>query len=1120
MLPANRLRLILGRCLHGVPRPAPAPLETDGDLHDYILKNYVREASTNERLTDLVLSVSSLGIASREDWLRLKKICFAHLPDLSCRGVNRIFGLLVEHDACGHVECVRIQDKLAQMNFSKSLRDHECLQALRSIINVGSRLSSSFMPHALEALQKLVKDSQAELLPQLSYTLGRIITSKENKGIPTEVQNALFSELLTRVESMDYMLLSLSEIVYLFWAVTAFCSSISAVRPRYLRASEAIITRGIQREEVKNFQPRDLLLLLCSLCPLFSLSNVGSLVLPTQEEGLLVGIATDGFVPNQFSEGFYEHLVATLDVVVFSLVERAARGKMQNSRVVTVVLEMITCSGATKVLKNAQILLHLLLRILMYDGKDAWFTTPKNLDTCSEGEVRPPLVDSFIFDERVDLLDILTTRLSPSVVPSVALRGLERVTIKEIIAVIEALANANLSTRFKNLYMEGCLRKLPRALSGASREDFFRIVDAVVKLRVKDGAILRAVQNRGQELGVGNPLLEDDSVNEGARHKQKSRGPSKEDWDADEISLVICEKVLSFLEEKKQCVDDVPELLETLGLRRGLGSARVEHCVPIIKVLSKCHRPISEEESYRRVLGSIFRRIGTEPSLRLMLSLITNGARAGVARSALVDSISWVGSRLLEGDLTKTEVKDVATYIVVAHELDCLDTVDHPHLIGSLHRKNALDSLSPHTAGYLFGALCALGVDDRRLLKQLLNVVQFWCSEVVMTKEWTEEDWKASLVLVHALWTSSSEVVKEELLQVAQELVPVMLRQGMEDMKCEYSLNVATAAATVIIGSDGDGIPVTRFQEGTHTEFHTKFLQLVASLFSQDGLTFSLSNAGALLGTGSVFPVIHQCDNVVCSMVIAHAVQRVSQTGNISSKRLAPLGVSLWRYCLRHLEKAQTADNALMTAVAFAIRFGASSQAFDRFMSALMEKENGTNMLVVCSIADGLVRTGKRRSMATQFVAYFAQKSCLDKLPTVALLSLINFFTRDAERVALGLTRAEMLTALVWSSLSLKIERLPHTHKLWGLVESVPLESAPVLLKHIGESKLISESSLVELVKPISLIVAWRPDAATGSAVAEFLHKVKASVDDRQRHLPNADPTAGELQQMISKRLQ
>ncbi|RNF07274.1 hypothetical protein TraAM80_03397 [Trypanosoma rangeli] len=176
----------------------------------------MQEAATNERLTELFSSVSSLGIASPEDWLRLKKLRFFHLPELSCRTVTRLFAILVEKSVCGNVECVRIQGKLSQLNFTENLRDYECLETLHCITTVGSRLSPSFIPHALESIQGLVKQCQTELLPTLSYTIGRLITSKENKWISVEVKHSLLESLLVIVESIDCMLLSQREVIYIF----------------------------------------------------------------------------------------------------------------------------------------------------------------------------------------------------------------------------------------------------------------------------------------------------------------------------------------------------------------------------------------------------------------------------------------------------------------------------------------------------------------------------------------------------------------------------------------------------------------------------------------------------------------------------------------------------------------------------------------------------------------------------------------------------------------------------------------------------------------------------------------------------------------------------------------
>ncbi|RNF22354.1 uncharacterized protein Tco025E_03196 [Trypanosoma conorhini] len=448
MLPARRLRLILGRALEGLPVVHSPSFELGDDLHDYLLKSYMRETATNERLTELLSSVSSLGIASQEDWLRLKKLAFSHLPELSCRTVNRLFALLVEKSVCGNVECVRIQDKLAQLNFSKNLRDHECLETLRCIANVGSRLSPSFIPQALESIQSLVKQCQAELLPTLSYTIGRLLTSKENKGIPPEVQHSLLESLLVRVESIDCMLLSQSEIIYLFWSLSAFCSPIVRMRTAYMKASDALLLRGIVLEEIKDAAPMDLLLLLCGLCPLLECSGVGNAIPPSQEAGLIVGVLTDHPEIKGTSHGFLKRSFKLLDLVLASFIQRVARGEVQNRKVSCVVLEMLTWSDTTNVSKNAQILFHLLLRTLLYGEKGIWFCDSK-LNKLSDEDNQQTLVNYFLFDRRVNFMEIITTRLSMSILSSVHPRSFEKASVREIIVVLEALVNGNISASVK-----------------------------------------------------------------------------------------------------------------------------------------------------------------------------------------------------------------------------------------------------------------------------------------------------------------------------------------------------------------------------------------------------------------------------------------------------------------------------------------------------------------------------------------------------------------------------------------------------------------------------------------------------------------------------------------------
>ncbi|KAH9593402.1 hypothetical protein LSM04_003399 [Trypanosoma melophagium] len=1116
MLPARRLRLVLARGLHGVAVSSSPVLELGTDLHDYLLKTYMQKTKVNDELTDFFVSVSSLGIASHEDWLRLKKIFFDHISSLSCRTVNRIFALLVENNACGRLECVRIQNLLVKLDFSNCLRNHECLETLRSISNIGSRLSPDFIPYLLEIIPKLVRDSQTEVLPTLSYVLGKILTSNENKSIPSEVRYSILSDLFKRVESIDCMLLSQSEITYLVWALSAFCSSIVEIRPIYVNVSEKLITRGIFMNEIKEANPRDLLLMISFLCPLISLSGVKNVILPTKGDGLILPVTTQNFENSVISKHFFTELLIRLDAVLSIFLQRITHGEIQNNISLVVALEMLTSSGATKLLKNAQILLHLLVRKFLYEGYDIWFSIPKKYTVASEVDLEQPLINFFAFDRGVEFLDLLTARLSVSILPSLSLRGLGKASIQEVIAVLEALVYGNISGSIKKLYLESCIVKLPRLILSTSRHDLSRIVDAVEKLGIDDATINRTLQERSQELGLNYQMISKDGLKRG----EKTQEHLKNYWGADVITLCICENILNFLEKKENSIKDLPELLRILNVQKGISSASETHCISIIRSLSKCNLPFRNDDSYRILVTSFFRRIGTVRPLNVMLSLIMDGIRLGVSRDTLLDSLYWVGSRLIEKDLLTIEPIDVANYFIIAHELNVLNTVIHPSLIAVLRRENILNSFSSHTASRLFVVLCSFGVDDKELLEGLLEIVAPWCSEVTTQVEWSEKDWRAALTLIHALWSLSSEIVRESLLTIARILVPEMLRQTINSKTQEYSLCVATAASTLLIIDKPSSISEEGIVKNSRIEVLEHFLTLMASLFSEDGMCLSLVRTSALLNSEIIFSIIpQQCSNIISFLIIAHAIQHLAHTENGLSKRFTPLGVSLWRYSLKHIEKTPIADDVLMTAVGFSIRFGASSQAFDRFMSVIMEKDIVVSMLTVCSVACGLVRTGKRRSLATQFVAYFSQRNCLDDLPATALFYLLMFFTRDAEQVALGLTRSEMLVALVWSSLSLKIDRLPCTKELWKLVDSVPLSSAPSLLRLIYEKGLIDKSSESELIKPISSILSWEPNAACSDVVTDFLHKVKTSLENRLSDETAVKTITLEIQKMISDRI-
>ncbi|RNF07275.1 hypothetical protein TraAM80_03398 [Trypanosoma rangeli] len=196
----------------------------------------------------------------------------------------------------------------------------------------------------------------------------------------------------------------------------------------------------------------DLLLLLCGLCPLLECSGVRNATPRLQEAGLIVYVSTEYCETQGTSQGFLKRSLKVLDIVLVFLAQDVARVELQNCQVSCVVLEMLTWSGTTNVLKNAQILLHLILCGLLNGEKGAWYCDSK-LDMISEGHNQKPLVNYFLFDQRIHFRDILTTRLSMSIFSSVHLRGFEKASVQEVIVVLEALVNGNILEHVKQRYL-------------------------------------------------------------------------------------------------------------------------------------------------------------------------------------------------------------------------------------------------------------------------------------------------------------------------------------------------------------------------------------------------------------------------------------------------------------------------------------------------------------------------------------------------------------------------------------------------------------------------------------------------------------------------------------------
>ncbi|KAG8344982.1 hypothetical protein TRVL_04191 [Trypanosoma vivax] len=1115
MIPLRRLKLVLGRALgnHTQQNPGKLP-EMPHSAHESALQRYVRGPDADKKLADFIESVSSLRIATREDWVRIKQISFVYLDVLSCRTANKLLSLLVESGTCGLVECVKIQEQLSKPLFVSDLTIQEQSETLRCIAKVGARLSQKFLPYALEAFKRIIRDSQVKMLPMLTYTLGCICASSENRDLTTEKSCEILEELLRRIEVENHALLTQDELIYLFWGISTFCSWMAPIRKFYLSLCEKLLMQSIQNCGYEGSSPRELALLIFGLCPLIFLSGLRSCTLNNQDNGFIVNVlSASEFEPREISKDLFSKTITMFDTAIREVIQKFVNGQLQSKRIIRQLVDIIVWCGVSRINKNAQIFVHLAMRKLMYKDLDYWLHAHNNCETHGI-EMTKSVMNMYAFSREIETIDRLACRLKTTIPSEASLWGLEKLSIQETVTILNALADGNLSEQTKKMYQKDCLKKVPRAIQCASVDDFLCITTAIRKMDIKDETILKSIGSRGLEFDLMYqwPVP---SKSEKARESRKDLEISpKMECCSDEMALWICEQVTEMHPKNETSMKDILNVLEAYDKRTGLLSATNKQCVAIIGSFSKSLIRYKYNNEQSDALTSIFRRAKITTSIRLALLLVCQGSKAGVPRSTLLDTLSWIGSFLLESK--KVTCEDVVVYIVIAHEIGALKTLYHPKIF-SIFYGNKLDEVDLHLLGRLFGALCDHGIAEGSLLEKIIKALKPWTTEMALKTKWSEAELRVAITMVNSLWTFSARSIGKCLLRHAVALVSAMARMDSMPSK-ETALCIAGSIATVIVHSvEEEGISENT-SPPMDSEVLSFFFDMVTRLFSENGLTFSLTRAQELIGSKSD-PFIPKWDGTVCSIVVSNAIQYLTQQKS-DWRKLTQLGVNLWRYCLKQVEKGVITDEMLPIRLSFCIRFGASSQAFDRFMTLLMESDNSVDMLAVCSIAEGLHRTGKRRSIATQFIAHYAQQNCLDELPAPALCSLLLFFTRDAEKVALGLKRVTMLVALIWSSLSLKMDQLQYTVEHWKLVESVPAAVAPSLLETVCKSDLIERTPAGELVRPVSIIVGWSSCMTDTSILTNFLKKVTSLLQHTVDNGKALDATSKDLLQVVSSALQ
>ena len=224
------------------------------------------------------------------------------------------------------------------------------------------------------------------------------------------------------------------------------------------------------------------------------------------------------------------------------------------------------------------------------------------------------------------------------------------------------------------------------------------------------------------------------------------------------------------------------------------------------------------------------------------------------------------------------------------------------------------------------------------------------------------------------------------------------------------------------------------------------------------------------------------------SMLVSQALLRCTDDVD-----MVALAQNYWKITLKGAEKLAMTKcdaEAAQLAVAVALNFGAGSQVLDSILTKVRDSRVDLQLLAI--MAYGLVGTDKRRPQVSEFVAHVL--TCpglrLYLLPAHALRNLIIFVNRESDRVAIGHLLSDTLNAALWSALEHKLSRLG-AGDLLRISAFAPTtllrQLAEVIAEHISANEV---ELMMKLVVPFFLKVCTAlPTDARPSTVDLFLKR-------------------------------
>ncbi|CUE69803.1 Hypothetical protein, putative [Bodo saltans] len=1079
-LASHRLRHVAQRAAAVLPLPPPSTVTVPSTVSPSSSISGANDSEVehwdmirwNHSVVQLLQSVSFVGGLSPSHWGRLKIRCLQHLSSMTPKTALACLQTFSRFRVCGKTEAMRLQEIIAS-GYHESISISNKVQILLTLCTLRVRLSAALKPHILSSLVMIVQQCAPHLLPRVVFAIFSLI----GEHVPADVIIAIIS----RAGSASMKELTAADRVYLLWTVDLVVSASAHTVPlhvqgfqTWLRQSLGLVDRSSVPVHVQQYllpeplsldvllgktrpswqlQPKDVTLLLHTLCRFIGsttggTSKIGSRYFDRNRQhlrrqtggkgdesentslvdGSLLSSLETGGGDNNSSTSVGEtkaHFDALCHRMTLSLLCCEFTGL--NTACQT--LRALTQCGAAYWSTQAQILVHLLIRYVLFQYRDAVFfthqdATPHDEDDALNGFVMLREVPHLSANEHTRLVQLrLTTSLETLEVMKLRLR--KHLTVDQLTTLMRVLcamedifgysqaAAESVSGRapitFASYYKALLAVKMQRALQIATPTELPHLVIAACKSgSLTSVAVAMCVQRLALDPdGVPGRSVRESCLalnNYAVRHSNElwstpeppahiltslASVVSSEDVETSSILVAICEACAKSTQH-----DELEQKWLIVCRRRGPDAPQPSELRTVLRIMAKFHlRHFGLRTALQAVAPRLIRRACHGAPLPVLLDTLISAHLVGVAPRAIMpmaENALNMLSHYESDDLSPV----VDRWLRLCGMLGCISLWSSTPLaakeaLGVSVGGSAVRSLSFLSSCFL------VGEDTPRLMVQALRAMESQPGEgthAPLVASTVLMSWRGSRVAARNICMWGSPTILAALMQV----------QSMSEAERNpHVLWLAAAAATIVLEEcSSAGVFTDEMQCKNLRDELVRCARLLCGT-GDARASFSLTKVTALVNEqpGATDPslrhVVHPC--AMCGL-IAQVMQ--SQSQDDSTKLF---GAQLWRQCVKAMEKLGTTFSAassvssnsdsaesplthlsptsvedhmyegvvLMNLIGLMVRCGASSQSLDLLAQKWMRRSpTAVDLVGVGTIAEGLVASGKRRPALTEFVAY------------------------------------------------------------------------------------------------------------------------------------------------------